>query len=624
MKATKVLVIFATLLMVTMAFYVVIDSSVASNGGQNAVPATSSSNQIKSGGSAVILASPYESFIDSFNPFSSSIYPNGVQSLIYEPLFQVDPLNGTSIPFLGTTYSWSSNYLTLTVNVRHNVTFSNGMKLNASDIVYTFQMLKKYPAMDTYSVWNYISSVDQVNSYEVQFHYKSPDVPSFYYLNLVYIVPEQIWKNVSNPVTYTNPNPVGTGPFVLKSVSSTEIELSANTHYWMPNEPHLSHIIYYAYTSDNAADLALEDGQVTWGGLFIPDLGSLYIAKDPAHYGYHYSFETPVALQTNDMRFPLNQSFFREAMGYAINRTKIYKQGEYGYETPALGLSIMESQSSVLNSTNMAKAKALSQYNVTLAKQILSDHGYTWNSKGQLLEPNGTLVPTMTIMTPAGWTDWDADISIVATEEAAIGITLTVITPVYSTLYSDMQTGKYWIIEYSNTEWGPNPYYGFYGQYYDGGNVTPIGQTATTDMERWNSTTGGFASDLQNYSLTASTSVQTTLVNKMASVIMNNDPVITLVNAAIWYEYNNKTIGGLPTAKNNYWVGAPWQNPGMEVVALHMYDRADQNVTTSVHPTSSGLPTYVYGIVAAIVIIVAGVGAFSYTSHKKKEKKFKK
>lgn len=615
MKAIKFLILVVTVLMVTTAFYGVANGGVASGNSFNANTVTSNNTDIKQGGTAIILASPYESFVDSFNPFSATVYPGAITALMYEPMFQVDPLNGTTEPFLGTNYSWSNNYLTLTVYVRHNVTFSNGMPFNASDIVYTFNLMKQYPALDAYSVWDYLSSVNEVNSYEVQFHFKQPDVTSFYYLNLVLIVPKAIWENVSNPVTYTNPKPVGTGPFVLTSVSSSEIELSANPHYWMPNEPHLSHIVYYAYTSNNAADLALEDGHVTWGGLFIPDLNKLYVSKDPANYGYYYSYESPVALQTNNMRFPLNQTFFREAMGYAINRTKIYMEGEYGYETPALGLSIMESQASVLNSTNMAMAKSLSQYNVTLAKLILKDHGYTWNSKGYLVEPNGTLVPTMTIMTPAGWTDWDADISIIASEEASIGIRLTVVTPVYSTLYSDMQTGKYWIIQYGNTEWGPNPYYGFYGQYYDGGNVTPIGATATTDMERWNSSIDGFSSDLVNYSLTSNATTHSLLTNKMASIIMNNDPVITLVNAAIWYEYNNKTIGGFPTAKNNYWIGAPWQNPAMEVVALHLYDK---DITTQVKPSSSAV--YVYGIVAAVIIIAAVAGTLLYTSHKKNEK----
>ena len=627
MKATKLLIVFVTLLMVGTAFYGIIASDTPlghSSQSGNVTSDVANSNAIKPGGTAIVLPSPYESFTDSFNPFSSSIYPNGIQSLIYEPMFQIDPLNGTTIPWLATSYAWSNGDLTLTVHLRQNVTFSNGMKFNASDVVFTFNLMKKYPALDSYSVWDYITSVSEVNQYEVQFTYKTPNVPSFYYLNLVLIVPKQIWQNVSNPVTYTNPKPVGTGPFVLTSVSSSEIELSANAHYWQPNEPHLSHIVYYAYTSNNAADLALEDGQVSWGGLFIPGLQKLYVSKDPANYGYYFGYETPVAEQMNNMRFPLNQTFFREAMGFAINRTKLYMQGEYGYETPALGLSLMESQSSVLNSTNLKLANYLSQYNVSLAKKILSEHGYTWNSKGQLVEPNGTLVPTMTIMTPAGWTDWDADISIISQEEAAIGIKLTVVTPVYSTLYNDMQTGNYWIIQYSNTEWGPNPYYGFYGQYYDGGNVTPIGQTATTDWERFNSSTDGFSTYLQEYSKTTNVNDQNVLINKMASIIMKNDPVVTTVNAAIWYEYNNKTIGGFPTANNNYWVGAPWQNPALEVVALHLFDRADQKPSVTVTPSKTPISNYIYGIIAAVVIIAAVAMSYVYINKNKKEKKFNK
>ncbi|AAT44032.1 oligopeptide ABC transporter Opp2, extracellular binding protein [Picrophilus oshimae DSM 9789] len=567
-------------------------------------PSTSSTNSPK--GTAILLPSPYESFVDSFNPFSSTVYPNGIQSLFYEPLFQIDPINGTTLPWLATSYSWHDNNLELNMTLRKNVEFSNGEPFNSSDVVFTFDLMKKYPALDTYSLWSVLKNVTSNGPYNVTFTFKEPDTPSFYYIaGLTLIVPKSIWQNVSNPVTYTNPNPIGTGPFILTKVTSNEIELSANPHYWQPGEPHLAHIIYYSYTSNTAADLALEEGQVDWAGLFIPDLNSLYVAKDPSHYGYYFGYETPVSLYVNNMRWPLNQSFFRLAMSLSINRTKIYKEGEYGYETPALGASIMITQApNWLNSTNLHALENITQYNVTLAKQILSKHGYTWNSKGLLVAPNGTLVPAMTIMTPAGWTDWDADISIESQEFAQIGLRVSVVTPVYSTLYNDLETGNYWIIQYSNTQWGPNPYYGYYGEYYDGGHVTPIGRAATTDFERFNSSTDGFAHDLSAFSKTSNVNEQKQLVNNMTSILIKTIPTISVVNAAIWYEWNNKTIQGFPTSSNNYWIGAPWQVPAMEVVALHLYST---QVTVAKHVSTPGYIYYIIGAVIAIVVIAAAV-----------------
>ncbi len=609
----SILAILVIALMISMSAYVAVAN--ASNNVNAIMPDNSST--IRQGGTAILLPSPYESFVDSFNPFNPSVYPDGITAMFYEPLFQVNPLNGTTIPWLATGYNWTNNYNTLSVNLRHNVTFSNGETFNASDVVFTFNLMKKYPAIDTYGVWNYLKNVTEVSPYKVDFNFITPDVPLFYYINLVLIVPKSIWQNVSNPATYTDSNPIGTGPFVLGSFSSSKIELNRNPNYWQPNEPHLNHLVYYAYTSNNAADLALEDGQVDWAGLFVPGLQKLYVSKDPSNYGYYFAYETPVSLYTNNMKWPLNQSFFREAMSLSINRTKIYKQGEYGYETPALGLSMIIGQAGMyLNSTNIAKAKEITQYNVTEAKSILSSHGYSWNSKGQLVASNGTLVPTMTIMTPAGWTDWDADISIEASEFASIGLTVNVVTPVYSSLYADLEDGNYWIIQYSNTEFGPTPYYGFYGEYYDQGNVTPMGVPSGTDFERFNSSIDNFNTLLLNMQSTSNKTLEMKYTNEIASILLKEIPTVSVVNAAMWYEWNNKTIGGFPSSSNNYWIGSPWQTPADEVVALHLYSKISVAKVTP--------PVSIYYYIIPIVIILGVIGAITYIIYNKRKEKMSK
>ena len=78
MKATKLLIVFVTLLMVGTAFYGIIASDTPlghSSQSGNVTSDVANSNAIKPGGTAIVLPSPYESFTDSFNPFSSSIYP---------------------------------------------------------------------------------------------------------------------------------------------------------------------------------------------------------------------------------------------------------------------------------------------------------------------------------------------------------------------------------------------------------------------------------------------------------------------------------------------------------------------------------------------------------------------
>jgi peptide/nickel transport system substrate-binding protein len=617
-KKVKILLVFiSTFAMLTVAFgaMTAVGGNVSSQNGSVATPLVTTSS-IPQGGTAVLIPSVYASFVDSFNPFSASVYPEGITSLIYEPLFQVDPLNGTTIPFLGTGYNWTNNYLTLQVNLRHGVTFTNGEAFNASSVVFTFDLMKQYPALDPNNLWANLKSVSAVKNYEVDFNLTGKDLPIFYFINLVLIVPKDIWSNVSNPVTYANPNPVGTGPFVLGSVSSSEITLNANPHYWMPNEPHLAHLVYHAYTSNNGADLALEDGQVSWAGLFVPDLQSLYVNKDPAHYGYYYPYKPAQALYTNDLKWPLNESFVREAMSLSINRTKLYQQGEYGFEKPATGVAMVANQvSSWLNSTLLSAANNLTTYNVSEAKAILESHGYTFSSSGLLIAPNGTAVPSMTIEAPEGWTDWDADIALIATQLGQIGLKVTVLTPTYSTLYSNWASGNYWLVMFTDEQWGPTPYYGFVGEYGNNGTVTPNGQVATQDFERWNASEFGINSLLNNFTKATSTAQQKQIVNEIASIVIKQVPTIQTVYNAMWYEWNNVTIRGFPTATNNYWVGAPWQSPANEVVALHLYSK---NVKTS-SPSPAPFPIYGYTVIGVVIAaIVVGSGVTVYTRRKNK------
>ena len=48
-------------------------------------------------------------------------------------------------------------------------------------------------------------------------------------LNGLIIVPKHIWQNVADPATFTNPNPVGTGPFTkITRFTSQDYVLAKN------------------------------------------------------------------------------------------------------------------------------------------------------------------------------------------------------------------------------------------------------------------------------------------------------------------------------------------------------------------------------------------------------------
>ena len=95
---------------------------------------------------------------ENFNPFSS-VQLEGTR-LIYEPLEIPSSVNGSYTPFLATGFAFS-NPTTLTYTLRNNVKWSDGQPFSAADVVFTFNLLKKFPALDTTGVWTQLKSRHQ-------------------------------------------------------------------------------------------------------------------------------------------------------------------------------------------------------------------------------------------------------------------------------------------------------------------------------------------------------------------------------------------------------------------------------------------------------------------------------
>ena len=160
--------------------------------------------------------------------------------------------------------------------------------MTAADVVFSFNLLKKFKALDINSVWSVLSSVTQQGSDKVVMTFKAPAVTYFYYIaDQVGIVPQHIWSTVADPVKYPDTHPVGTGAFTVSPCTPQNITFKANPHYWQPGEPKLKTVNYPAFTTNDTANTYLATGQAQWGSQFIPSIKKFYLSKSP---NYHYWF----------------------------------------------------------------------------------------------------------------------------------------------------------------------------------------------------------------------------------------------------------------------------------------------------------------------------------------------
>ena len=181
----------------------------------------------------------------SFNPFNPGNLGEGVtMGQVYEPLAFVDTLeNAKASPWLATSWAWSNGNKTLTFTIRKGVKFSDGTPMTAADVAYTFNLIKKVSALDVNSVWSVLSSVTQSGD-NVVMTFKAPSVPYFYYIaDQIPIVPEHVWSKISNPVTYADSDPIGTGAYTVKPCTPQNITYVANPDYWQPGEPKIAKVL---------------------------------------------------------------------------------------------------------------------------------------------------------------------------------------------------------------------------------------------------------------------------------------------------------------------------------------------------------------------------------------------
>jgi peptide/nickel transport system substrate-binding protein len=510
-----------------------------------------------------IVPSPKGDFTNGFSPYSSSAN-YGSQGMMYETLLFFDSLNGSITPWLAQSYQVSSDAKSITFHLRQGVKWSDGQPFTADDVVFTLQDLKQYPTADSNNLWQTIQSVQATDQSTVVVTLSKASSPILWYLGgQTWMLPKHLWSSVGDPTKYADDQPVGTGPFMLKSFAPQLIDLKKNPNYWQPGKPQVSEIRYPSFDSNTSAQLLLSSGGVDWTGLFTPNIQSTYVSRDAAHNHYWFPPNNIVMLYLNTAKAPFNQLAVREAISGSVDRQQLYKVGESGYEPPAnpTGL-VLPSNQSFLNSNYSSLS-----YSVDTAKstQLMDGAGFTKGSDGIYVDKSGKKL-SFTIDVVTGWTDWVTDCQIIASDLKAIGIDATVNALSFNAYFSALQMGNY-DMAVSWTNPGPTPYY-LYNSLLNSQNTAAIGKTASSNFERWSDSTTDQL--LSQYATSADPSVQKQAIDGLQKVMVEQMPSIPLVFGATWNEYSSAKFTGWPSASNPYAAPAPFNFPDSEVVVLNL------------------------------------------------------
>lgn len=490
-------------------------------------------------------------WIRNFNP----LLPEGASSRwptlfgIYEPLFVWNTLAGEARPWLAESWEFSDDNLTLTFTLRDGVLWSDGEPFTADDVAFTWNLLKEneaLPGNGARVVMPHLESIDAVDEKTVAFTFNEVHTIGLYDIAVQVIVPEHLWKDVEDPVTYANETPVGTGPFTEVARFEAQIfELHANPNYWQEGKPYVQGLRLPAFPSNDAINLATINGELDWTANFIPDVEQTYVAKDPEHF--HYWFPptgATVQLYLNTTVAPFDNADVRKAVSMAINRDQIVDIAMFGYTHPADATGLSDAFEEQKDET--AKNAEWVSFNPDRANELLDAAGLTRDGDVRTMEDGTPLEFELNVV--SGWSDWVQSCDIMARNLSDVGFNVTVKPYDQTTWQTRVQNGEFTMsIGWSSQG---STVFNFYRGVMSSATWNEIGTSSGENWHRFKSEEADAL--LEQFAATSDPAEQQEISVQLQQLFAETAPSVPLFPGPQWGEFNTQRFVGFPSEEDPY------------------------------------------------------------------------
>ncbi|TQF13877.1 ABC transporter substrate-binding protein [Myxococcus llanfairpwllgwyngyllgogerychwyrndrobwllllantysiliogogogochensis] len=520
-------------------------------------------------GTLFVSVEQQSAWVRNFNPLfpgAGSRWPT--RAGVYECLELYTPSKGDYQPWLATGHAWSEDRRTLRFTLREGVRWSDGKPFTAEDVAYTFQLLRKHAALDAGGVWRFLADVRAEGPLTVAFQFSRTFIPGFGDLAAQPIIPRHIWEQVADPVTFTNPNPVATGPFTQVSVFRNQVyELSRNPYYWQPGKPAVRALRFLAFPTNDQANLALVEGEVDWAGNFVPAVDRTFVARDPKHHARWFPlFGSTVFLYPNTTQPPLNDVRVRKALSMALDRERLVEIAMYGYTRPADATGLNDAYTGWRDAD--VADDAWVRHDAKEAARLLDEAGLTRGPDGLRRQADGSPL-TLDIEVVGGWSDWVRAGQVVARDLRKLGLQAQLRTYEFSAWQARLQKGEFQLAISWSLD-GPTPYT-FYKWMLSSATVRPVGEVAPANWQRY----GDKETDalLERFEVTDSREEQQALMAQVQRRFSETAPAIPLFPNPSWGESNSKRFTGFPTEANPYARLSPHAEPDSLLVLTALAPR---------------------------------------------------
>ncbi|MFG1912667.1 ABC transporter substrate-binding protein [Kribbella sp. NPDC048928] len=517
-----------------------------------------------SGGGATVLniGMPNGPQTENHNPFlgSSSGASLGYRWMIFEPLVMINGIKPAEPgkPWLATEWKWDANFTKLSLTIRDGVKFSDGQPMTADDVAYSFQIRKDHDALNTDAI-PYGTIAASGNKVDLTF--TRSQFTNQNKILTVFVIPKHQWSTIADPTQDTLKNPIGTGPYTVKSFTPQTTTLSVRDSYWQ-DLPKVKELRYTSYNDNNAQTTALANGASEWSFVFVPNVKAVYQDKDPKNHKLWFPANLGIhGLWINTTKKPFDNPALRRAMNLVINRDDIFQQGEAGYFYPKV-----ESVTGIPTPAGdpfIAPEYKDKKHSVDVdgAKKELTDAGF--KLEGDVLkDPSGKPV-TITLTDPAGWSDYQTDLEIIKDNLSTIGIKATVDKANQDAWTKNIDTGNFDAAMHW-TNGGATPY-DIYQNIMDGKLLKPVGKGGVSgNYGRFNSPEATKA--LDQYANAADDATRTAALNTLQKIMVEQMPIIPTSASNVGGLYSTKNWVGWPDEQNQYGPAQPTQQNALQII----------------------------------------------------------
>lgn len=259
-----------------------------------------------------------------------------IQYFLFMPLTRLDRHLDFS-PYLAEKWTFSENGQELTYYLRKDVSWTDGQKTTADDVVFTYQIATNpdvaYPAASRFDL---VDSLTKIDDYTVRVHLKKA-YPDILFDMQIPILPKHILGNLTPDEVLTSPfnrQPVGNGPFKLSQWKANQAAVFEANEQHALGRPKLDRIVFSIIPDENILITNLQSGVID----LIPRMTPENIPQIQQSSFVVQSFPGKIFTFIGwNLDRPMFSKPVRQALTYAVNKTEIIETLLKGYGRPAVG-----------------------------------------------------------------------------------------------------------------------------------------------------------------------------------------------------------------------------------------------------------------------------------------------